>query len=65
MKYQLTSPSKKDNTIIFALFTFCFIKSLNITNKAVEAGKVLDIEVCDHLIVSPESYLSLKDGGYF
>lgn len=36
-----------------------------ITNKAVEAGKILDIEVCDHLIVSPESYLSLKDEGYF
>lgn len=36
-----------------------------VTTKAIEAGKVLDIEVCDHLIVSPESYISLKDEGYF
>ena len=36
-----------------------------ITNKAVEAGKVLDIEVCDHLILSTTSYKSLKDEGYF
>ncbi|MCI0921224.1 hypothetical protein IP023_07640 [Sphingobacterium rhinopitheci] len=31
------------------------------TNKAVEAGKVLDIEVCDHIIVSEDGYYSLKD----
>lgn len=36
-----------------------------ITNKAVEAGKVLDIEVCDHIIVSEDGYYSLKDEGYF
>lgn len=36
-----------------------------VTTKAVEAGKLLDIEVCDHLIVSPDGYLSLKDEGYF
>lgn len=36
-----------------------------ITNKAFEAGKVLDIEVCDHLIVGVEGYYSLKDEGYF
>lgn len=32
-----------------------------ITIKAVDAGKVLDIEVCDHLIVGAEKYYSLKD----
>lgn len=36
-----------------------------ITNKSVEAGKVLDIEVCDHIIVSEDGYYSLKDEGYF
>ena len=36
-----------------------------ITTKAIEAGKVLDIEVCDHIIVSEDGYYSLKDEGYF
>lgn len=36
-----------------------------ITTKAIEAGKVLDIEVCDHIILTSDSYLSLKDDGYF
>ena len=36
-----------------------------VTNKAIEAGKFLDIEICDHLIISPDAYLSLKDEGYF
>ncbi len=36
-----------------------------ITTKAVEAGKVLDIEVCDPIIVSEDGYYSLKDEGYF
>ncbi|OYD44639.1 hypothetical protein CHU00_16075 [Sphingobacterium cellulitidis] len=31
------------------------------TKKAVEAGKVSDIEVCDHIIVLKERYYSLKD----
>lgn len=36
-----------------------------VTNKALEAGKVLDIEVCDHIILTPHSYLSMKDNGDF
>lgn len=36
-----------------------------ITTKAVEAGKVLDIKVCDHIIVSEDGYYCLKDDGYF
>lgn len=38
---------------------------LALTKKAEEAGKVLDIEVCDHIILSPDSYYSLKDNGDF
>lgn len=33
--------------------------------KAEEAGKVLDIEVCDHIIFSEDGYYSLKDEWYF
>ncbi|QIH33875.1 JAB domain-containing protein [Sphingobacterium sp. DR205] len=36
-----------------------------VTNKALEAGKVLDIEVCDHIILTSHSYLSMKDNGDF
>lgn len=36
-----------------------------ITNKAVECGKFLDIEICDHLIVSEYGCFSFKDEGYF
>ena len=35
-----------------------------ITVKAVQAGKFLDIEVCDHLIVGIDGYHSSKDEGY-
>lgn len=38
---------------------------LTLTRKAVEAGKVLDIEICDHLIIGTDSYYSLKDEGDF
>jgi len=38
---------------------------LAITKKALEAGKLLDIEVCDHIILTPHSYYSLKDNGDF
>lgn len=36
-----------------------------ITKKAVECGKLLDIEVCDHILMSSDSYMSLRDEGYF
>src|SRR5690606_18235850 len=35
-----------------------------ITVKAIQAGKFLDIEVCDHLIVGTDGYHSSKDEGY-
>jgi len=36
-----------------------------IATKAVEAGKVLDNEFCDHIIMSEDGYYSLKDEGCF
>ncbi len=34
---------------------------ISITKKIVEAGKLLDIRVLDHLIVTPEAYYSFAD----
>ena len=34
-----------------------------ITKKVKEAGTILDIEVVDHLIITPESYYSFADNG--
>ena len=36
---------------------------IRLTNKLVEAGKLLDIKVLDHLIISSESYFSFADDG--
>lgn len=36
-----------------------------LTNKVVEAGKVLDIEICDHKIMSEDAYYSIMDERYF
>ena len=38
-------------------------EDLKITKQIVEAGKLLDISVHDHLIVTQDSYLSLKEEG--
>jgi DNA repair protein RadC len=37
---------------------------INLTKKIKEAGKILDISVLDHLIVSSNGYKSLADDGY-
>ena len=37
---------------------------LNITTKIKEGGKLLDIDVPDHLIITSENYLSMADEGY-
>ena len=37
---------------------------LKITTKIKEGGKLLDIDVPDHLIITSESYLSMADEGY-
>lgn len=36
---------------------------LEITKRLVEAGKILDIEVLDHIIVTKETFLSMKEKG--
>ena len=36
---------------------------LNLTASVIAAGRLLDIEVLDHIIVGGETYLSLRDGG--
>lgn len=37
---------------------------IKITNRLVEAGKILELPVQDHLIISSEGYLSMADEGY-
>jgi DNA repair protein RadC len=39
-------------------------EDLKITKQLVEAGKLLDIIVHDHLIITQDSYISLKEDGY-
>lgn len=39
-------------------------EDLKITKQIVEAGKVVDINVHDHVIVTQDSYISLKEEGY-
>ncbi len=39
-------------------------EDLKITKHIVEAGKLLDITVHDHLIITQDSYISLKEEGY-
>ncbi|RYY22608.1 MAG: DNA repair protein, partial [Sphingobacteriaceae bacterium] len=36
---------------------------IKLTRKLVEAGKLLELPVCDHLILSEEGYLSMADEG--
>lgn len=41
------------------------MEDINVTERLVEAGKLLDIEVPDHLVVnSDNSFTSLKERGY-
>lgn len=37
---------------------------IHLTEKVANAGKLLDIEVTDHIIITSEGYLSLLDEGY-
>ena len=37
---------------------------LEVTRQLVEAGRILEIQVLDHIIVSPKGFLSLKAEGY-
>lgn len=38
-------------------------EDLNLTKKLIEAGKLLDIRVLDHVIITAESYYSFTDEG--
>jgi len=38
-------------------------KDLDLTRRLLDAGKVLGIEVLDHVIVAPESYHSMRENG--
>lgn len=41
------------------------MEDINVTKRLVEAGKLLDIEVLDHLVVNGDnSFTSLKERGY-
>jgi DNA repair protein RadC len=39
------------------------LQDQKLTNKIVEASKLLDIEVLDHIILTPNSYYSFADSG--
>jgi DNA repair protein RadC len=36
---------------------------VSVTRQIVEAGKLLDIEVLDHLVIGHQRYVSLKERG--
>jgi len=38
-------------------------KDVELTRKIKKAGEILDITVCDHIIVTPERYYSFADNG--
>ncbi|MBG9545519.1 DNA repair protein RadC [Cytobacillus firmus] len=40
-------------------------EDIEVTKRLVEAGKIIGIEVIDHLVVCEEKYVSLKEKGYF
>ncbi len=39
-------------------------EDIEVTKRLKEAGKIIGIEVLDHLIVSPTEYTSLREAGY-
>ena len=40
------------------------IQGIESTKRAVEAGRIVWVEVLDHLIIGDKSYVSLKKKGY-
>lgn len=38
-------------------------EDIKTTNRLVEAGKIMGIEILDHIIVSDDRYVSLKERG--
>jgi DNA repair protein RadC len=39
-------------------------EDIDVTKRLVEAGKIIGIDVIDHIIVGDETYISLKEKGY-
>lgn len=39
-------------------------EDIQVTRKLVEAGKVMGIEILDHIILGDETFVSLKEKGY-
>lgn len=39
-------------------------EDIEVTKRLVEAGKIIGIDVIDHIIVGDETYTSLKEKGY-
>lgn len=39
-------------------------QDIKITKKLIEAGKILDMEILDHLIITERSFISLKEKGF-
>ncbi|WP_397315631.1 JAB domain-containing protein [Ornithinibacillus gellani] len=40
------------------------MEDINVTKRLGEAGKMMGIEILDHIIVGHEKYTSLKEKGY-
>lgn len=40
------------------------VQDIESTKRAVEAGKIVGVEVLDHLVIGENSYVSLKEKGY-
>lgn len=40
-------------------------EDIDVTNRLVEAGLIMGIELVDHLIIGDHTYLSMKEKGYF
>ena len=40
-------------------------EDLELTDRMVKAGKIMGIEVLDHLIIGKQNFLSLKERGLF
>lgn len=39
-------------------------EDINVTKKLVEAGKIMDIDLLDHIVMGDDCFVSLKDKGY-
>lgn len=40
-------------------------EDINLTRKIYDAGKIMDIDILDHIVIGDGDYTSLKDKGYF